>query len=156
SIAAEGEELKAAGGSFRLELQEPFYVGIGVCSHNDDVVETGMFSKVELSTLSLLLEGGAKPKVVSTLETVRIGSKGRGVGLVTGDLIEAPNWTRDGTELIYNSKGRLWRVAATGGVPNAIDTGFAVRCNNDHGISPDGKLLAISDQSQEQKRSTIY
>lgn len=37
-----------------------------------------------------------------------------------------------------------------------IDTGFAVRCNNDHGLSPDGKLLAISDQSQEGGKSIIY
>ena len=35
-------------------------------------------------------------------------------------------------------------------------TGFAQRCNNDHGISPDGQWLAISDQSQEQRRSLIY
>ena len=36
-----------------------------------------------------------------------------------------------------------------------IDTGFANRCNNDHGISPDGTLLAISDQSQGGK-SLMY
>ena len=30
-----------------------------------------------------------------------------------------------------------------------IDTGFATRCNNDHGFSPDGTQLVISDQSQE-------
>ena len=37
-----------------------------------------------------------------------------------------------------------------------IDTGFATRCNNDHGISPDGTLLAISDQSQGRRQSLIY
>jgi TolB protein len=31
-----------------------------------------------------------------------------------------------------------------------------VHCNNDHGISPDGQLLAISDQSQEDHQSSIY
>jgi TolB protein len=37
-----------------------------------------------------------------------------------------------------------------------IDTGFATRCNNDHGISPDGKELVISDQSQGDRKSLIY
>ena len=30
------------------------------------------------------------------------------------------------------------------------------RCNNDHGVSPDGSLLAISDQSQGDRKSRIY
>jgi TolB protein len=157
SIAAAGEELRPAGGSFRLELQEPFYVGIGVCSHNDDVLEKAVFSNVQLVSVAPAAPlVGTKPKVVCTLETVPIGSKDRRAIMVTGDLIEAPNWTPDGLSLIYNSKGRLYRLAATGGAPEVIDTGFAIRCNNDHGISPDGKMLVISDQSQEQKRSTIY
>ena len=37
-----------------------------------------------------------------------------------------------------------------------IDTGFATRINNDHGLSPDGTLLAISDQSQGDRKSRIY
>ena len=67
---------------------------------------------------------------------------------VTPTRIEAPNWLSDGRSLIYNSGGRIYRIPAAGGEPEAIDTGFATRCNNDHGISPDGTLLAISDQSQ--------
>jgi len=50
-------------------------------------------------------------------------------------------------------------VAALGGNPEMIDLGFAIRCNNDHGVSPDGSTIAISDQSQmkEGKRpSLIY
>jgi TolB protein len=40
-----------------------------------------------------------------------------------------------------------------------IDTGTATRCNNDHGVSPDGTTLAISDQSQTKdgrRPSLIY
>ena len=70
--------------------------------------------------------------------------------------IEAPNWLRDGRTLIFNSAGRIYRIPATGGKPEVIDTGFATRCNNYHGVSPDGTLLAISDQSQGQRRSLIY
>ncbi|MEN8575483.1 TolB family protein, partial [Klebsiella pneumoniae] len=50
----------------------------------------------------------------------------------------------------------LYRISASGGTPEVVDTGFAVRCNNDHGISPNGKQIVISDQSREQGQSLIY
>jgi hypothetical protein len=37
-----------------------------------------------------------------------------------------------------------------------IDTGFATRNNNDHVLSFDVRMLGISDQSQDQRQSTIY
>ena len=75
---------------------------------------------------------------------------------VARDRIEAPNWLGDGKTLIFNCGGRLYRIPATGGQPEVLDTGFATRCNNDHGVSPDGTLLAISDQSQGDRKSRIY
>jgi Tol biopolymer transport system component len=70
---------------------------------------------------------------------------------------EAPNWTHDGASLIFNRDGRLVRIPATGkGAPEAIDTGFAIHCNNDHGISPDSKWLAISDTTQADHKSQVY
>jgi len=76
--------------------------------------------------------------------------------LETDRLIEAPNWTQDGRALIVNGDGRLHRVML-GGPPEfvEIDTGFAVNINNDHGISPDGRTLVISD-STEEGASCIY
>jgi len=73
----------------------------------------------------------------------------------TTDHIEAPNWSRDGRDFIFNSGGRLCRLPMGGGQPRIINTGMAIRCNNDHGLSPDGTLLAISDESQGDK-SLIY
>ena len=75
--------------------------------------------------------------------------------LATDSLIEAPNWTPDGASLIVNGEGRLFRVplAAPDLVP--IDTGHALDCNNDHGVSPDGGLLVISD-STDTADSCIY
>ncbi|WGW05572.1 TolB family protein [Tropicibacter oceani] len=68
--------------------------------------------------------------------------------------VEAPNWTRDGAALIVNAKGRLYRLPldAPGLIP--IETGFD-QLNNDHGISPDGLTLAISDKTETGK-SCIY
>lgn len=69
--------------------------------------------------------------------------------------IEAPNWSPDGETVVFNAGGLIYRMPAQGGVPVQIDTGFAVRCNNDHGISPDGTRIAISD-STEEGESCIY
>ena len=153
SVALVGETLQPAGGSFRLELAEPFYVGLGVCAHNDDALETAVFSNVELTAGA---SAATKPGLISTLETITISSKDRRVVWWTTNLIEAPNWSRDGAALYFNSRGRIFRVAPTGGEPQPIDTGFAIRCNNDHGLSPDGTQLVISDQSQGTRRSLIY
>jgi WD40 repeat protein len=152
SIAGEGETLHPAGGTFRLPLEDPFYVGIGVCAHDNNALEKAVFSDVEL------IPGeapGNRRQLISTLETVPIASRDRRAIYTTTNLIEAPNWSHDGGALLFNSKGRIYRIPATGGVAQVIDTGFATRCNNDHGLSPDGRTLVISDQSQE-RRSIIY
>jgi hypothetical protein len=53
-------------------------------------------------------------------------------------LIEAPNWMPDGTALLVNGDGRMFRVPLDAPDLVPIDTGHAVECNNDHGVSPDG------------------
>lgn len=73
----------------------------------------------------------------------------------TDRLVEAPNFSRDGRFLVINDDGLLYRLALDGGEPVRIDTGFATLCNNDHGLSPDGGMLAISDKVEFGK-SAIY
>lgn len=73
----------------------------------------------------------------------------------TDRLVEAPNFSRDGRFLVINDDGLLYRLALDGGEPVRIDTGFATLCNNDHGLSPDGLTLAISDKVEFGK-SAIY
>lgn len=153
SVAAEGQALESSGGTFRLPFTEPFYIGIGVCAHNNNQLETAIFSDIRLETLA------GKPDslktIESTLETISIESFDRRVVYHTGDHIEAPNWTPDGQTLIFNSGGLLYRIPVEGGIPELIPTGFARRINNDHGISPDGTQLVISDGT-ETGRSLIY
>lgn len=57
---------------------------------------------------------------------------------------EAPNWSRDGKFLIINSDGKLEKVSVKGKKLGIIDTGFADRCNNDHGLTFDGRWLIVS------------
>lgn len=70
-------------------------------------------------------------------------------------LIEAPNWSKDGRSLYYNSRGKIWRYDLAGGYDEEIDTGFAANCNNDHVLSPDGKEIAVS-HSEESWISKVY
>jgi hypothetical protein len=153
SVAGEGQALHPAGGSFKIRFSEPFYLGLGVCAHDNNVLEKALFSKVEIT--SGKSPSAAKPVLESTLETIVIASKDRRVVYHTRDHIEAPNWSRDGSFLLFNRVGRIAKLPVAGGEPQLLDTGFATRCNNDHGLSPDGTQLAISDQSQERK-SLIY
>ena len=59
-------------------------------------------------------------------------------------LFEAPNWSPDGSYLLLNSEGKLWKLPVAGGEPEVVFTGSVKGINNDHGISPDGKWFAIS------------
>ncbi len=88
------------------------------------------------------------PPLESTLEVMHIGTRTRRVVYRTRDHIEAPNWTPDGRTLLFNSQGLLYRLPAEGGEPSRIDTGSFTNLNNDHGISPDGKWIVISDKSE--------
>ncbi|MGO8927316.1 MAG: TolB family protein [Limisphaerales bacterium] len=142
------------GGAFvRLTFTDPLYIGLAVCAHDDRVLERARFSDAELQQKAAL--AGKEPVLHCTLETVPIASKDRRAIYHTLDHIEAPNWSRDGNHFLFNSGGRIYRLPVTGGKPELVDTGFAIKCNNDHGFSPDGMRLAISDQSKNGK-SLIY
>ncbi len=47
-VSLEGEPMTQYGPPLELELREPFYVGIGFCSHLPDVVDTAVLSNVVL------------------------------------------------------------------------------------------------------------
>ena len=91
----------------------------------------------------------------SSLEIHDLQTGRNRVVLQTDRLIEAPNWSPDGSFLVVNGDGRLYRIDLAAPQLSEIDTGFARRCNNDHGISPDGRMLVISDGT-ETGESCIY
>ena len=80
----------------------------------------------------------------------------RRVIYATDDIFEAPNWTLDGQALIYNSGGRLYRYDLATNRPALIDTAPVIQNNNDHVISFDGTMLAISSRSDADKGSVVY
>jgi len=96
-------------------------------------------------------------RVISILETFDITTQERKVIRKFPYLIEAPDWTPDGKHLIYNSEGLIYKLPlASPDKEELIDTGFAIKCNNDHLVSPDGKWLAISHRSLPEGRPTMF
>jgi hypothetical protein len=152
ALGSEGD-VQPAGGWLRIPLRGEFYVGLGVCSHDKDVVEQAVFSNVEMMQPSA---SSGEPVLYSTLETVDIDSADRRVAYLARGRFEAPNWMRDGSAFLFNREGHIDRLAVGSEKPITIDTGFANRCNNDHGISPDATQLAISDNSQGDQSSLVY
>jgi len=156
-LADEKGKFQLASGSTRLTLKEPFYVGIGVCSHDDQVVEKAVFSNVDLKAEA---SPGSAPATTATLysalETISVDSTDRRVVYIAPERFEAPNWMPDGKRLLFNRNGHIEKIPVSGGMPQVLDTGIATRCNNDHLISPDGTQLGISDNSQEDHQSLVY
>ena len=156
SIVRRGDTVTAlidgapSGGSVTLPFTGAYYVGLAVSSHDVDVAETATFSDVKIS-----VPDATGTTLYSTLETIDIASTDRRTVEVFDRWIEAPNWTSD-DRLIYNGDGLLYAIPVAGGEETRIDSGFATRCNNDHGLSPDGTRIAISDQSQDDGASAIY
>lgn len=87
--------------------------------------------------------------VKSRLEIFNIETNERRLVLEEDTHFEAPNWSRDGKYLLLNSKGLLYTVDLTNPKREHLDTDFAQRCNNDHGISPDGSQIVISHHDHE-------
>ncbi len=75
--------------------------------------------------------------------------------LASETMIEAPNWSPCGTYLLINGGGRLFKVPLAAPEMVAVESGAAVKCNNDHGISPDGATIVLSSH-HEGEGSRIY
>ncbi len=153
SLGDAGAEPQFSGASMRVPLQDPYYVGIGVCSHDKDRVEKAVFSNVELAPAPPAAGRGLA--LWSTLETVTVASTDRRVTFAAPERIEAPNWSRDGKTLLFTLGGRIQTVPETGGNPEVLDTVTARHANTAHALSPDGSQLAFSDESRG-GRSLIY
>lgn len=127
-------------GAFTLPLPETVYAGLAVCSHDAKTAETALFSGVTVRNDGVT---DAKRLTESTLETIEIATGQRRIVRRETAHFEAPNWSRDGRALFYNGGGKLYRIALEGGTPQLIETG-SLRLNNDHGLSPDGRWMAVS------------
>lgn len=71
-------------------------------------------------------------------------------------LIEAPNWSKDGRYLTYNSDGRIFKFDLETKESTEVPMDFVTNCNNDHVLSPDGESIAVSHGVKEDGKSRVY
>jgi Tol biopolymer transport system component len=140
-------------GSVSVKLTDPVYAGLAVCSHDDTQIETAVFSNVNLKNPGVIK---MQDRIIeSTLEIISIETGQRRFVHRSRQHFEAPNWSRDGKYLLFNSNGKLYTINLNfRSKPKLLNTGQADKCNNDHGFSPDGKFLAISHAPKD--KSLIY
>lgn len=161
-VSFHDEPLHQVGAATKMHLDEPFYAGIGLSAHDPNTTETATFAQVELKPLAA---PASPPQMAlySSLKAIEIdpGARRAIVAYTTKARAMAPNWSRDGKSLIFVQDGKMFRVAADGlgdrGVTaEQIDTGDATGCNGSHGLSPDGKLLAITCATASNPGNRVY
>ncbi|MGY3318584.1 TolB family protein [Arthrobacter sp. TE12232] len=59
-------------------------------------------------------------------------------------LLEAPNWTLDGSALVLNGDGKLWRFELPGRTISQVPLTGIPDLNNDHVLAPDGTGIFLS------------
>jgi TolB protein len=139
-----GEPLQTTG-VIDVVLGDSAFVGLAMCSHNAQVFEEAEISNVRIVAPAPNNYKSYQDYCGSRLEIVDVETGARKIIYETDQPIEAPNWTRDGKALIYNSRGLLYRFDLETKTSRRIETDFAVHNNNDHVISFEGKKLAISN-----------
>lgn len=68
--------------------------------------------------------------VTSFLEIIDVTTGSREVIKSFDYLIEAPEWTRDGERIVFNSLGQIYELSLSTGEISEVDTGFAGNATN--------------------------
>jgi TolB protein len=138
-----------------VSLPDTVYVGLFVCAHNDTVVERAAFSNVRITTPARRDLVPYRDYLGSNLEILDVTTGNATIVHQYRGSFQAPNWTRDGSALVYAQEGRLYRFDLASRVAEAINTGFATRNNNDHVLSFDGRMMAISHHAVEDSGASV-
>ncbi len=92
----------------------------------------------------------------SVLEVYDVTTGERTVLAEFDGVIEAPNWSADGSYLTYNREGCIYKFDLESRTSTKVDTGHVTNCNNDHVLAPDGSAIAVSHNVEEDGLSRIY
>jgi TolB protein len=141
SVAKSGGPFQPIG-ALSLALRDPVHVGLAVSSHNAKNLETALISNVSLT--NRVAKAGEKRVRETSLEILTYGSGERRLVYRERGSFEAPNWSRDGKLLYVNRGGGIYTIPVAGGELTRLNTGAVDKNNNDHGLSFDGRWLAIS------------
>lgn len=127
-----------------LDLGDEVYVGLFVCSHNANVSETAVFNNVRI-VVPAGPKNGYGNYIGSDIQILNLETSNSHIIYQSPSSLQAPNWTKDGKYLIYNSNDLLYKFDLKTHTPAVLNTGVAIHNNNDHVLSFDGKWLAVSN-----------
>jgi TolB protein len=144
-VAHPGEPLQEVGSHVMDDMPDEVLGGMFICSHNENVLEEARAWNVRIDKTVADDHNPYRAGFIgSRMEILNVADGKRRVIHESDGRFEAPNYLPDGKKLLYNADGSLFTIPVDGGTPEKVNTGFANRNNNDHGISFDGKMLAIS------------
>lgn len=157
-VANPGEPLQTVGTMSMPDMPDSVLAGIFFNGQNAGMLDSATVWNVRIDrpvsgsyhpnpNIQRTLER-KDPIMGSRLETMNISDGRRQVIHSSTGRFEAPNWMPDGKKLLFNEGGSLFTIPVEGGTPIRLNTGMALRNNNDHGISFDGKKLAISSHRE--------
>jgi TolB protein len=157
--AAKAGEPLVETGRIQIDLEGEIYAGLFVCSHEIDAAETAIFKNVRFDVPAAPGLDADKTPSPSRLELLEVETGHRMVIFSSRDHFEAPNWSPDGAYLLFNQEGKIYKFPLDSRRPEVLNTGAVRSNNNDHGISFDGKKLALSSHTLQDGRksgSQIY
>lgn len=151
-----GEPLQRIGSAEIQGLGEMVRVGLFSASQNRDVADEVRFFNVRIDKpVPDEYDPEKEGWLGCRMEILDVENGKRTVIYEKDDRFEAPNWMPGGDKLLFNMDGSLFTIPIVGGEPEKFNTGFADELNNDHGISFDGQMIAISHHVQD-KGSMVY
>ena len=136
-------------------LEDDVFVGLFICSHNENVAEKAIFDNVRITVPFKNDQVAYRDYLGSRLETMDVVSGTRQVLHTDTGSLQAPNWTPDNKNLIYNKEGLIYTFDLKNRRPKVLNTDFVKSNNNDHVISFNGKMLGLSSSSGDQKFGSL-
>jgi len=146
-VSEHGEALHQVGATITLHFSEPYYLGLGLTSHDAATTNKVVFSHVKLEQPAPL---PSKLTTWSTLQVIKIDEGAPTATVIESrpGVYESPNFAPDMKSILINENGHFFRIPLreplAGGERQDFATGDAAGCWGEHGFSPDGKSYAVS------------
>lgn len=154
SSAVFGESYKSV--SHDIPLAEELHVGLFVSSPEQGVIAQAVFSNVRVIIPAAPNFKPYSDYLGSHLEVMEVATGQRKILHSEPGSIQAPNWTPD-DQLLYNSAaGVMYSYDLATGKIAELNTGKCRQNNNDHVLSFDGKMLALSNYAGDPRRSVAF
>ncbi len=140
-----------------IDLGQDLIAGLFVCAHTNAFSEEAVFNNTRVFNVAPHDLIQYKTYIGSLLEVMDVTTGNRQVLAGAEGSWQAPNWTPDGKTLIYNAAGKLFNFNLATKLSTELNTDFAIKNNNDHVLSFDGKQIGISHHTAEAKgQSVVY